>query len=286
MLQLKILKPVTIIGQEYQAGDTVEVHKTLIHHEVKKVPSALQALLAASAIQAVDGQADTYKVVADIVVNIVGREYRKGAQFHCGKVFDYVDEVDFPKWIGKGVTDGLWSLDDGVVHVASVSLSDATISVDVGATKQLSATVLPADAADKSGVWASSDPAVATVDQTGKVTGVKAGSANITFTTTDGGKVGTSAATITIPVIVPTSVTMSPASPTVAVGATVKLTVAITPSNSTDKTGVWTSATPAVATVAQDGTVTGVSEGTSDITFTTNSGGKTAKRTVTVTAAA
>lgn len=286
MLKLNILKPVIIIGREYKAGDSVEVHKTLLHHEVKKVPSGIAALLASNAISAVSGKDDTYKIKSDVVVNVVGREYRKGDEFVCRKVFDYVDEVDFPAWIGEGVTDGLWSLDDGVIHVTGVTLSDATISVDVGATKQLSATVLPADAADKGGVWASSNEAVATVDQTGKVTGVAAGSADITFTSNDGGKKGTSAATITIPVVVPTSVAMSPASPTTTVGGTVKLSVSITPANSTDKTGVWTSATPAVATVAQDGTVTGVSEGTSEISFVTNSGGKSAKRTVTVGPAA
>lgn len=285
MLKLNILKPVTIIGREYDAGDSVEVHKTLLHYEKKKVSNGVKVLLDAGLIEAVSGKDDTYKVKGDIVVNVLGLEFKKDAEFVAPKVFDYVDEVDYPKWIARGVTDGLWSLDDGVIHVTGVTMSDASINVDVGATKQLSVTVAPAEAADKTGVWASSDTAVATVDQTGLVTGVAAGNANITFTTTDGGKVGTTAAVIAVAVIVPTSVSMSPASPTTTVGGTVKLTVAITPANSTDKTGVWTSATPAVATVAQDGTVTGVSEGTSEITFTTNSGAKTAKRTVTITAA-
>jgi hypothetical protein len=286
MLKLNILKPVTIVGREYDAGDSVEVHKTLLHYEKKKVSNGIQVLLDASLIEAVSGKDDTYKVKGDIVVNVLGLEFKKNAEFVAPKVFDYVDEVDYPKWIARGVTDGLWSLDDGVIHVTGVTMSDASINVDVGATKQLSVTVAPAEAADKTGVWASSDPAVATVDQTGKVTGVAAGNANITFTTTDGGKVGTTAAVIAVAVIVPTSVTMSPTSPATTVGGTVKLSVSITPANSTDKTGVWTSATPAVATVAQDGTVTGVSEGTSEITFTTNSGAKTAKRTVTVGPAA
>lgn len=284
MLKLNILKPVVIVGREYKAGDSVEVHKTLIHHEVASLSPAIQVLLDADLVEAVSGKADTFKVLGDIVVNVVGREYGKDKEFYAPKVLDYVDEVDFPSWIAEGVTAGLWTLDDGVIHVSGVTMSDASINVDVGAEKQLSVTVLPAEAADKTGVWASSAPAVATVDQTGKVTGVSVGNANITFTTTDGGKVGTTAAVIAVAVIVPTSVTVSPASPTCAVGATVKLSAAITPANSTDKTGVWASATPAVATVAQDGTVTGVSEGTSVVSFTTNSGAKTANRTVTVTA--
>lgn len=282
MLKLNILKPVTIVGREYDAGDTLEVHKTLIHHEVKKVSDGVQALLDANLISAVSGKENTYKVVGDIVVNVLGLEFKKNAEFVAPKVFDYVDEVDYPVWIARGVTQGLWSLDDGVIHVTGVTMSDASINVDVGANKQLTATVAPANAADKTGVWASSDTAIATVDQTGKVTGVAAGNANITFTTTDGGKVGTTAAVIAVAVIVPTSVSVTPASPTTTVGGTVKLSASITPANSTDKTGVWASATPAVATVAQDGTVTGVSAGTSVISFTTNSGAKSANRTVTV----
>lgn len=282
MLKLNILKPVTIVGREYDAGDTLEVHKTLIHHEVKKVSDGVQALLDANLISAVSGKENTYKVVGDIVVNVLGMEFKKNAEFVAPKVFDYVDEVDYPVWIARGVTQGLWSLDDGVIHVTGVTMSDASINVDVGANKQLTATVAPANAADKTGVWASSDTAIATVDQTGKVTGVAAGNANITFTTTDGGKVGTTAAVIAVAVIVPTSVSVTPASPTTTVGGTVKLSASITPANSTDKTGVWASATPAVATVAQDGTVTGVSAGTSVISFTTNSGAKSANRTVTV----
>lgn len=282
MLKLNILKPVTIVGREYDAGDSVEVHKTLIHHEVAKVSDGVKALLDANLISAVSGKENTYKVVGDIVVNVLGLEFKKNAEFVAPKVFDYVDEVDYPVWISRGVTQGLWSLDDGVIHVTGVTMSDASINVDVGAEKQLTATVAPANAADKTGVWASSNVAIATVDQTGKVTGVAAGNANITFTTTDGGKVGTTAAVIAVAVIVPTSVSVTPASPTTTVGGTVKLSASITPANSTDKTGVWASATPAVATVAQDGTVTGVSAGTSVISFTTNSGAKSANRTVTV----
>ena len=116
------------------------------------------------------------------------------------------------------------------------------------------------------------------------VVGVKAGTANITFTTTDGAKKGTTAATITVAVVVPTSVSVSPASPTCAVGATVKLSASITPASATDKTGVWASADETVATVDQTGLVTGVKAGTSAVSFTTNSGNKSANRTVTVTA--
>lgn len=231
MLKLNILKPVTIVGREYDAGDSVEVHKTLLHYEKKKVSNGIKVLLDAGLIEAVSGKDDTYKVKGDIVVNVLGLEFKKDAEFVAPKVFDYVDEVGYPKWIARGLEDGLWTYEDA--NQLSAAIAPTTFSIKVGATDTVS------------------------------VTG-----------------------TVTPKAIIPTSVSMSPASPTTTVGGTVKLSVSITPANSTDKTGVWTSATPAVATVAQDGTVTGVAEGTSGITFTTNSGAKTAKRTVTVGPAA
>ena len=56
----------------------------------------------------------------------------------------------------------------------------------VGASETLSATVLPADATDKSVKYSSSDEAIATVTPAqGKVTAVKAGTATITATTSN-----------------------------------------------------------------------------------------------------
>ncbi|KYP84542.1 hypothetical protein WB66_12175 [bacteria symbiont BFo1 of Frankliniella occidentalis] len=67
----------------------------------------------------------------------------------------------------------------------------------VGATRQLTGTVLPADATDKSGTWTTSDATKATVSSTGLVTGVAAGTATITFKSNDGNFTGTTAVTVT-----------------------------------------------------------------------------------------
>lgn len=86
---------------------------------------------------------------------------------------------------------------DNEVPVTGVSLTPATTSVVVGATRQLTATVSPTDATDKTGVWASSDTSKFTISTSGLITGVAAGTGNATFTTTDGAKVGTTAVTVT-----------------------------------------------------------------------------------------
>lgn len=74
-----------------------------------------------------------------------------------------------------------------LAHVSGVSLDKSSVTIDEGKTTTLKATVAPADAADKSVSWSSSNPAVATVDSKGTVTGIVGGKAIITVTTTDGG---------------------------------------------------------------------------------------------------
>src|SRR6184192_7045 len=86
------------------------------------------------------------------------------------------------------------------VPVASVAVSPASASVQVGQTVQLAATPRDANGNPLSGravSWASSNTAVATVSGSGLVTGVTAGSATITATSE--AKTGTSAITVTAP---------------------------------------------------------------------------------------
>jgi len=87
--------------------------------------------------------------------------------------------------------------DGSIVAVTGVVTAPATTSVVVGATRQLTATVSPADASNKTGIWASSDTSKFTISTSGLITGVAAGTGNATFTTNDGAKVGTTAVTVT-----------------------------------------------------------------------------------------
>jgi uncharacterized protein YjdB len=94
------------------------------------------------------------------------------------------------------------------VPVASVGVSPATASVAVGQTAQLVATPKDASGNALSGrvvTWVSSAPAVATVNGTGRVTGVAGGAATITATSE--GKSGSAAITVTTAVTNPGTVT-------------------------------------------------------------------------------
>ena len=87
------------------------------------------------------------------------------------------------------------------VHPSSVSLDQSSLSLETGETAQLTETVLPSNATDKSVTWSSSNTSVATVSSSGLVTAVSAGSAVITVTTVDGGYTDTCSVTVTQPVI-------------------------------------------------------------------------------------
>ena len=169
-----------------------------------------------------------------------------------------------------------------IVPVSGVKLSVAAVTLDVGKTQKLNVTVLPADAADKSVTWKSSNSAVATVAQDGTVKAVKAGIATITVTAKDTAG-GTKTATCKVTVPVPVSgVKLSPEATTLTVGKTQKLTAAVSPTNAANKAVTWKSSNTAIATVAQDGTVGAVKAGTTTITVTTKDGSKTATCKVTV----
>ena len=83
------------------------------------------------------------------------------------------------------------------VAVTGVDLNKATLNLKVGKSATLVATVNPSNADNKAVVWYSSDESVATVDQNGKVTAKKVGTATITVTTVDGGYTDTCSVTVT-----------------------------------------------------------------------------------------
>lgn len=86
------------------------------------------------------------------------------------------------------------------IPVTSVALDEDSISLTVGGTQQLTATVSPEDATDKTVTWSTSDGGVATVEDW-LVTAVAAGTATITVTShADNTKTDTCAITVTAPV--------------------------------------------------------------------------------------
>ncbi len=170
-----------------------------------------------------------------------------------------------------------------IIHVTGVTLNKTAIELTVGDAEQLTATVAPADATNKSVTWSSNNGSVATVDANGRVTAVSAGSATITVKTEDGGKTATCAVTVKNPVIHVTGVTLNRDVMDLYVGDTGQLKATVTPEDATDKSVTWQSSDNAVATVDAGGLVTARSSGSAYIRVYTKDLGFTAACRVRVT---
>ncbi len=168
------------------------------------------------------------------------------------------------------------------VAVTGVSLNKQTLSLVEGGSETLTATVTPSNATNKAVSWKSSDATIATVDNSGKVTAVKAGSATITVTTTDGSKTATCSVTVTANSVAVTGITIDKTEISKVAGETEKLSATVAPENATDKKVTWTTSDAKVASVDENGNVTAVAAGSA--TITAKAGDKTATCSVTVTA--
>lgn len=156
-----------------------------------------------------------------------------------------------------------------VIKVTQIQLSQTRASLIEGKELQLTATVLPTDATNQGLTWSSSVEGVATVDPTGKVTAIKAGTTVITATAKDDSGISASCTVqVTVPTVKVTGITLNKTTASVVKGKTVALTATVTPDTATDKTIKWTTSNKNVATVSPDGVVTAVAAGTAIITAT------------------
>ncbi len=175
------------------------------------------------------------------------------------------------------------------IKVDGIALSDTSVTIYKGSWKQLSAVVTPSGAADPAVTWISSNPAVATVDSTGKVTAVgtvPAGQTYIETTITAQTSNATVFATCTVRVqssVLITSLTLNKSELALNVGDEETLSVTGAPSNATNKTLAWTSSNPEVASVNSSGKVIAASKGTAVIRAdSTDGSGKYVSCVVTV----
>jgi uncharacterized protein YjdB len=170
--------------------------------------------------------------------------------------------------------------------VESVSVTPASLALEVGDSQTLTAAVLPETAVNKSVRWTTADASKVIVSETGEVTALAVGSTVITATSRDGGKKGHCTVTVTERIIHVTSVTVVPATLELYIvettGGTATLTATVLPDDATDKTLVWNSSDDNIATVDSDGTVTAVAAGAATITATSNDGDITDHCVVTV----
>lgn len=163
-------------------------------------------------------------------------------------------------------------------QVKAIRLNYAKASLQVGKSGVLKAKVNPSGSAVS---WSSSDTGVATVTQSGRVTGISAGTAVITAAS---GSLSARCVVTVKPVKI-TKVALSASKKSVSLSQqTLQLTAAVKPSGADVATLTWKSSNTGVATVDENGLVTLKKAGTAKIAAVAPSG-KKATCTLTVTAA-
>ena len=148
--------------------------------------------------------------------------------------------------------------------VSSITIDPESITMKVGEERQIHATVEPEDATDRSLTWESSDTSVATVNEYGLVTGIKAGTTVITITASNGERRQCS-----VTVLVPAEgIELNYYNITVRKGAIFYLSAKVLPEGAYDKAVTFSSSDEDLVYVENDGTVTARMVGTAEITVT------------------
>ncbi len=160
-----------------------------------------------SDVTAIDMNLDSFSVNGN-PISISGADKTKSVSFSapyeesCTYKFIATDKAG-------NVTEKTVNLyyNDKVVSVTGVSLNESSITLDVGGSKTLAATVTPDNATNKKVRWTSDNETVATVSEDGVVTAVAGGTAVITATTHDGLFTATCTVTVNAPDAAPTITT-------------------------------------------------------------------------------
>jgi O-glycosyl hydrolase len=172
-----------------------------------------------------------------------------------------------------------WSMGESL-GVTGLTISPATKSLAINNSTQLNATVSPSNATNLCVNWASSNPAIAKVNESGFVTGISFGTATITGTTVDGAIAAT--AQISVSAVPVSSISVAPTSQIVYVASSKPVTATILPVDASNKEVTWSSSNMSIATVSSLGVITGVAVGTVNIIATAVDGGLTAVCSVVV----
>ena len=152
----------------------------------------------------------------------------------------------------------------------TITINPTMLELKTGNSATITATITPTNAANKSIVWVSDNPTVATVSTDGIVTAHAKGSATISATTVIGNK--TALCTIFVDDPRPEAITVTPTMLQLQPGHSAVITAYITPANAVNKSIIWQSDNIVVATVSTDGTVIAHSEGIATISATTVDG--------------
>ena len=157
-----------------------------------------------------------------------------------------------------------------VTPVTTITLAETSVTKNVETSYQIVATVLPSDATNKRLLYTSTDTSLATVNSSGMVSLLKAGTVTINVATTDGSGLK---ATVTITIVTPVeTITLADTSVTQDLGTNYQIVATVLPSDATNKKLSYTSTDTSLATVDSNGMVSLLQAGTVTINATATDG--------------
>ena len=168
--------------------------------------------------------------------------------------------------------------------IDSMAFEESAVNIAVKETKELKVVFTPATVTSQTLTFYSSDTSVVTVDANGKITGIKEGQAMITCVAADLGNAKPITCMVTVgkEVIPATDFDIDPKEQEIAVGQTFEITPKFTPENTSDQSVTYEVLDNSVATVDENGVVTGVKAGQTVIQCTATASKLTALCTVKV----
>lgn len=183
--------------------------------------------------------------------------------------------------LAKSEDSGATSMCNVTVYqpVTEIKLSNDKMTVRKGTVFWLNAKVLPENAMNKDIMWSTTDEDVAIVDENGKVTTYEPGDCVIIATSTDSGVIAKCQLTVTQPI---TGIYLNITEKTILKGKKFILVPTVTPSDADNKNVIYTSSDPSIATVDNNGVVTGVKGGVAIIVAKTQERGLIASCSVEV----
>ena len=172
---------------------------------------------------------------------------------------------------GSGVSATCEVFVSATTPVKTLTVSPEEMTLYVGYSEQLNATITPQDAYTQDLRWFSSNENVATVNSSGKVTARSVGTTTITAVTTDGSNLSATCV-VTVTNVPVESVTLNYSELEMYEGNYTYLYANVQPSNAMNKTLQWASSNPRVATVTNNGRVNALEVGSTIITATSTDG--------------
>ncbi|WP_169313566.1 SUMF1/EgtB/PvdO family nonheme iron enzyme [Spirochaeta africana] len=182
------------------------------------------------------------------------------------------DSRDFARPYHEDGTHGLRPVrTERLIHPERINVTSESLDLTVGQSQQIEAEVLPRNASDRSLIWSSSNPEVASVTPDGVVRARAAGTTSIRIDAAGPHDVSRRV-DVTVRIAVQ-GLSLQEYSAVLEPGQQLQLAAEIYPREATDTEVDWKSAHPDIVSVDSEGTVTAHSVGTTTITAVTRDGG-------------